>query len=61
MKLKEARKKRKLTQEKLAEKLGITQAHVSQLETGARIPRLNIYAKIYELFGGQVKFKDFLS
>lgn len=50
----EIRKARGLTQEALAEKVGITQAVVSRYESGDRFPKLTIAAKIAEALGCKV-------
>lgn len=50
-KIKTLRKGRKLTQEQLAEKLGITRATVSNYEVGRRYPHIAELKRIAEYFG----------
>lgn len=46
VKLKEARKKEKMTQKELAELLGVYQKDISRWENGEYIPSLEIFAKL---------------
>lgn len=54
------RKKNNLTQIELAEKIGISQKHLSDIETGTKFPSAGIIEKlahelnvqVYQLFGG---------
>lgn len=48
------REERKLTQKALAEKLGIQQGSLAAYETAARIPRLDVAARIERVTGGEV-------
>lgn len=50
-KIKTLRKGRKLTQEQLAENLGITRATVSNYEVGRRMPHITELKRIAEYFG----------
>lgn len=47
--IKEARKKAKITQDQLAEQLGISTAYMSQIETGKATVNLNRLAQIAKL------------
>ena len=51
MKLKILRKGRKLTQEQLAEKLGLNRATISNYEIGRRLPNLNDLKRFAEFYG----------
>ena len=57
--LKELRKERGLTQEQLAEKLGVTNRTVSRWETGTNIPDLDVLIDISEFY--QIDVKELLS
>ena len=68
LKIKEIRKKRKLTQEQLAEKLELDTGYISKLEVGRNFPTIGtlekiaqvLDVKIYDLFQFTVeKDKDF--
>ena len=68
LKIKEIRKKRKLTQEQLAEKLELDTGYISKLEVGRNFPTIGtlekiaqvLDIKIYDLFQFTVeKDKDF--
>lgn len=48
--MKELRKKHKLTQKEVADKLGITVQHYQQVETGNTLPNLRIISKMSGLF-----------
>lgn len=50
-KLKTLRKERKLTQQELADKLGIKRATVSNYEIGRRMPHLSDLRRIAEFYG----------
>lgn len=50
-KLKILRKGRKLTQEQLAEKLGLNRATISNYEIGRRLPNLNDLKRFAEFYG----------
>ena len=52
-----ARRKAKLTQAELAEKVGISEKHLSKIETGKNYPALNNFLKIVEVLG--LSFNDF--
>ena len=49
--LKEARNQRKLTQEQLAEMLGIGTTYISDIERGAKFPSLSLFIKIVDTLG----------
>ncbi len=53
--LEEARKKRNLTQEELAEKCGTNKAYISRIENDASDIRLSTLMKIIQGLGGQLK------
>lgn len=55
-KIKTLRKGRKLTQEELAEKLGITRATVSNYEVGRRSPHITELKRIADFFGVGVDY-----
>ena len=50
-KLKILRKGRKLTQEQLAERLGVNRATISNYEIGRRLPNLNDLKRFAEFYG----------
>lgn len=47
--LQEIRKRRKMTQQELAEKVGISDKHLSKIETGKNLPSLNNFLKMSEV------------
>lgn len=49
--LREARNMVKMTQEQLAEKLGIGTTYISDIERGAKFPSLNLFIKIVDALG----------
>ncbi|MBP3627122.1 MAG: helix-turn-helix transcriptional regulator [Clostridia bacterium] len=49
--LREARSMVKLTQEQLAEKVGIGTTYISDIERGAKFPSLNLFIKIVDALG----------
>ena len=49
--LREARNMVKLTQEQLAEKVGIGTTYISDIERGAKFPRLSLFIKIVDALG----------
>lgn len=55
-KLKTLRKGRKLTQQELADKLGITRCTVSNYEVGRRHPHLNELRRFAEFYGVDLSF-----
>ncbi len=57
--IKELRLRRKMTQEKLAEKTGISQNYLAIIEMGAKIPSLRVLMKIADSL--QTKVKDLIS
>lgn len=56
MKIKTLRKGRKLTQQELADRLGITRATVSNYEVGRRAPHISELKRIAEFFGVGVDY-----
>lgn len=59
MKLSEWRRSVGLTQEELAEKLGLITGSVARYESGARMPGPAVLVALYELSGGAVQPNDF--
>lgn len=55
-KLKTLRKGRKLTQQELADKLGITRATVSNYEVGRRSPHLSELQRFAEFYGVDLSY-----
>ena len=49
--LREARNRVKLTQEQLAEKVGIGTTYISDIERGAKFPSLSLFIKIVDALG----------
>lgn len=49
--LREARNMAKLTQEQLAEKVGIGTTYISDIERGAKFPSLSLFIKIVDALG----------
>jgi len=49
--LREARNIVKITQEQLAEKVGIGTTYISDIERGAKFPSLNLFIKIVDALG----------
>ena len=49
--LREARNMVKITQEQLAEKVGIGTTYISDIERGAKFPSLNLFIKIVDALG----------
>ena len=49
--LREARNIAKLTQEQLAEKVGIGTTYISDIERGAKFPSLSLFIKIVDALG----------
>lgn len=54
--LREARNMTKLTQEQLAEKLGIGTTYISDIERGAKFPSLSLFIKIVDALGASSDF-----
>lgn len=48
------RKANRMTKAELSEKVGISESHISKIETGVRRPGINTYQKIMELFGADL-------
>lgn len=55
--IKNARKNQGLKQSELAEKVGISEKHLSKIETGKNYPALDNFFKIAEIL--KLSFKDF--
>lgn len=49
-KIAEKRKELEITQTELAERAGLSQAHISKIERGIGMPRIDILMKISEAF-----------
>lgn len=58
-KIQKQRKKLKMTQEKLAEKVGISRAYMGYIEQGRNTPSFKVADKIAKAF--KVKVKDLIS
>lgn len=58
-KLKQLRKKRKLTQEELAEKVRVTPKYIQYLESARRIPSIKLLYKVAKAL--EVKVRDLFS
>lgn len=56
-KIKTARKKAKLKQSELAEKIGISEKHLSKIETGKNFPALDNFLKMIEVLN--LNLEDF--
>ena len=56
--LKEWRTKHEKTQEWVAEKVGVTQGFISEIENGDKVPSDDIAAKIEEVTSGAVTFLE---
>jgi len=55
--IQKARKQKGLKQSELAEKIGISEKHLSKIETGKNYPALDNFLKIIEVLG--LSLKDF--
>ena len=55
--IREKRKKKKLTQSQLAEKIGISRAYLAEIELGTKTPSLAVVKRICEVL--RVKIGDF--
>ena len=54
--LQEARRKKGMTQQELADKVGMTKSYISKIENNVKEARLTTLQKIVELgFGGQIE------
>lgn len=49
--IREERKRHKMTLDVLAEKAGVGKIHLSQVERGIKMPSLNVFSKILNAFG----------
>lgn len=56
-KIKKIRTEKKLSMRQLAEKLDVSQAHISKMEKGENLPSLPLLQKMAEVFG--VPMRDF--
>ena len=54
-KIKSFRKKRGLTQAELAEKIDLSEKHISKIEASIHVPSLSAFFKIAEEFGFELK------
>jgi transcriptional regulator with XRE-family HTH domain len=55
--LKELRANKKLTQQYVADKLGVTRGYISQVELGTRpLPRYRFLIKVLEMYGVKPKY-----
>ena len=54
-KIQRVRKEKELTQEKLAEKIGVSTTWIGYIETGYRIPNLKMIYRIANALGVKVK------
>ena len=54
-KIQEYRKKRKLTQAQLAEKVGLTDKHIGRIESGSFFPACNKFMNILDVLGIDIK------
>lgn len=52
------RKKRGMSRAELAEKVGISESHLSKIEAGSRKPSMETYERIMETLGAEVRLKD---
>lgn len=55
LRLKEIRQNRKISQEKLSEKLGVDPKYLSRIEVGKATPSLDLLIKASDLLGVEVK------
>ena len=51
MKLREFRRKAKMTQAKLAERSGVSQGYIAHIESGRRVPSVKTAKKIADVLG----------
>jgi transcriptional regulator with XRE-family HTH domain len=61
MKLRTWRKRQKLTQQEVADKLGTSQALVAKWELGTHTPSIRSAGKIFAVTKGAVTLKDLLA
>ncbi|MBQ7356819.1 MAG: helix-turn-helix transcriptional regulator, partial [Clostridia bacterium] len=54
--VKELRKKRRLTQEQLAEKIGISLQYVSEIERGLSMPSMQVFLKLLEVLDASADY-----
>lgn len=59
MKLADWRNAAGLTQEELADKIGLTPLSIARYENGTRVPIPTVMRQLYELSGGSVTPNDF--
>ena len=53
---KELRKKRRLTQEQLAEKIGVSLQYVSEIERGLSMPSMQVFLKLLEVLDASADY-----
>ena len=53
--LKELRKEKHITQEELAEKLGVSNRTVSRWETGSNMPDFDVLIELSDFYGVEIK------
>lgn len=61
MTMKEYRKRQKMTQEQMGALLGISQAHVSELESGVKKPSYELMLAAYRTSRGRVPFASWFA
>lgn len=54
--VKELRKKRRLTQEQLAEKIGVSLQYVSEIERGLSMPSMQVFLKLLEVLDASADY-----
>lgn len=57
LKVRELRKSKRITQDFLAQKIGINRRHLSRLESGKSYPSIQLLEKIADYF--EIEIKDF--
>lgn len=58
MKLREARKRRKLTLQQVGQAVGIDVGNLSRIERGQQVPTPALAGRLYEFYEGQVNWPD---
>ena len=54
--IKEIRKKRRLTQERLAEKVGVSLEHISEIERGLSTPSMPLFIRLLEVLDASADY-----
>lgn len=54
--VKELRKKRRLTQEQLAEKIGVSLQYVSEIERGLSMPSMQVFLRLLEVLDASADY-----